>query len=381
MHRSLRALTLNELDEALQAHRDFWDINKVSAPLIEVAYAPPDVYHTPPIRGLHFPTGEQPIEPDMLDPELYWAHFESSALPVRGNLVQVAAPLGIPWMAAMSGCPLYCRRSDEELWFMGDIWAEPIARSSQELLDIVDFSLENEWHRALRQFYRFMVDKVEEEYELTTTLLRGPSDMLGQILGDQIMAIEFLDHPEETRRALDLLTDVWIEVNKDVISSIPELAGGTVNSWGIWAPGVTVRTQEDHPMILSPRMYKEFIVPCNERMAAAFDYLLMHRHSGPMLTTLGRLEALLEVEELRGVQVTRDINSPPLERLIDIYALIQEKKPVLIWGAFTREEMRRILNSLEHRGLCIKARAESWTEYHRMTQWLDGEGYAGFQDI
>ena len=378
MQSSLRALDSNELTQALQMHRDFWDINKVAPPLIEVAYAPPDVYNTPPIRGIRFPGDGQLIHPDMLDPQQYWAHFDSSALPVQGNLVQVAAPLGIPWMAAMVGCPLYCKRSDEDLWFMGDIWAEPIVRSSQEILDKLSFPPENAWYRALLDFHRFMVAKVEGRYELTTTLLRGPSDMLGQLLGDERMAMELIDHPEETRQALRLLTDIWIQVNKDVISLIPKLAGGTVNSWGIWAPGVTARTQEDHAMILSPRMYKQSIGPCNEQMGAAFDYLLMHRHSGPMITTLGRLEALLEVESVRGVQVTRDINSPPLERLIEIYGLIQKKKPVLIWGGFTRDEVRRILDSLEHRGLCIKARAESWTEYHRMIQWLEKEGYAGF---
>ncbi len=378
MQTSLPALAPNGLTQALQPHRDFWDISKAGAPLIEVAYAPPDVYHTPPIRGVRFPTSGQPIRPDMLDPEQYWAHFESSALPVQGNLVQVAAPLGIPWMAAMVGCPLYCKRSDGDLWFMGDIWAEPVARSSQELLDKVSFSPDNEWLQALLAFYRFMVGKVANKYELTTTLLRGPSDMLGQLLGDERMAMELIDHPEETRQALHLLTDIWIQVHKAVIPLIPELARGTVNSWGIWAPGVTVRAQEDHAMILSPRMYKRFIGPCNEQMGAAFDYLLVHRHSGPMIQTLGRLEALLEMENVRGVQVTRDINSPPLERLIEIYGLIQQEKPVLIWGGFTRDEIQRILDSLEHRGLCIKARAESWTEYHRVIQWLEQKGYAGF---
>jgi hypothetical protein len=371
------------LPETLAAHGAYWNMEACDAgdgpvAVIEVAYTPPDVYHTPPVWGLRVSAEESAVHPEMVDPAEHWRQLEHTQLPAQGSLVPVIAPLGIPWMAAITGCPLFYRRSDPDLTFIGDVWAEPMASSCAELLDRLGPHTGSPWYDKLLECTRLLVEQSRSQEVVSLTLLRGPTDMLGQALGDERMATEFIDHPQDAHHALERLTMMWIDVNRALLELIPKFAGGTVNGYGLWHSGTTVRCQEDHAEILSPRMYREFVVPCNEQIASAFDGVIMHRHAGPMINTLGRLEALLDVEALGAVQVTRDINSPPLERLIEIYALIQTRKPVLVWGGFTQDEIATILDRLMPQGLCIKARAESWVEYHRLVQWLRSQGYAGF---
>ena len=370
-------------DLALEAPRAFWTRDETATPLVEVSFAPSETYHSPPIRGLSVPSGQDRVEvcPEMLDPTAHWRHLQQTRLPSRGNLLPTVMPLGIPWMAAIVGCPLFCRRSDPDLIFVGDIWAEPIAENASELLDKLTDPQASPWYHQLLRCTNSLVETAGPSRCVARTLLRGPSDMLGQALGDECMATEFVDHPEEMAGALDRLTDIWITVNRAIVALLPRVKGGTVNSYGVWSPGVTVPAQEDHAEILSPRMYRSFMNPCNERMATAFGHLIMHRHAGPMIGTLGRLQALLDVAPLGAVQVTRDINSPPLHRLIEIYALIQQIKPVLVWGVFTRDEIAQVLDTLSPQGLCLKARVESWVEYHRVIQWLSDSGYLAAEDI
>jgi hypothetical protein len=239
----------------------------------------------------------------------------------------------------------------------------------------VRFSPDDQWLRKLLEFTQVLGKSGGGQYQVAPTLMRGPLDLLSQVVGDERMCYEMIDRPAKTKAALEVLTELWIQVAQAQLAAIPQLNGGHCNGYGVWAPGTTLTTQEDHSIMLSPRQYEEYLLPCNERMASQFDYLVMHLHSGSLRDTLGRLEALLNVEQLGAVQVTRDIVSPPLARLIEIYALIQERKPVIIWGAFTRDELEEIARSISSRGVCIRARIETWVEYERVRKWLGSMGW------
>jgi hypothetical protein len=66
------------------------------------------------------------------------------------------------------------------------------------------------------------------------------------------------------------------------------------------------------------------------------------------------LEAILEIDEIQCYEVNNDALGPPIADLIPCLQSIQaHRKPLLVRGSFTPEELRLVTDSLEPRGLFL----------------------------
>lgn len=61
------------------------------------------------------------------------------------------------------------------------------------------------------------------------------------------------------------------------------------------------------------------------------------------------------MENLKIIEVNRDMAGLPIFELLPILKEVQGHKPLLIWGDLTREEINELLDTLSPRGLCICA--------------------------
>jgi hypothetical protein len=66
------------------------------------------------------------------------------------------------------------------------------------------------------------------------------------------------------------------------------------------------------------------------------------------------LDAFLEVEELKCFEINNDAIGPPLAEMLPFFRMVQQaRRSLLIRGSLTPEDARKIMDSLEPRGLYL----------------------------
>ena len=265
----------------------------------------------------------------------------------------------VPWLAGIMGCELRVSSTSRTLWpipYMKDDWYKAPNQG---------FAPRLEWLDKLLEFVSYVVGRYYPD-ECIPTLdptVRGPGDLLVQVLGPERAYFGFHDHPAQIRALLDQITQLYIHWAQAQLSLIPQVDGGYCNQLGIWSPGTCIRTQEDYAINLSPAIFGEFILPCSARIIEAFDYPLFHTHSGfPQLA-----EWMLDLDALKAIDVVIDPHGKPLKSLIPLCRRILEKKALVISGPVTQEELDMLVAALPAHGLWLDI--ELVTEEERAAVW------------
>jgi hypothetical protein len=271
----------------------------------------------------------------------------------------------VPWVAGIVGCPLKVSAASRVVWpdsYMDEDWhRDPEGRFSPRL----------QWLDKLLEFVRYIVDNYFPQRCLPTMdeIARGPGDLLLHVLTPERMFYGFYDHPQELKILLDRITDYYIRWAEDQLACIPPYRGGFCNQYGIWSPGSFVRTQEDYAMTLSEGHYKEFLLPADLRVAAAFDYPVFHTHSGfPQLA-----DWVLEIEDITCIEVAIDPHGPSIEELLPQWNRILDRKCLIVMGPVTQGQLETLIRELSPGGLCLDVDVVSEEDLATAWEWDKSE--------
>lgn len=338
----------DNLEQVLRRHRAFWAMEDVDGPLLSVGWYEP-LQRRQPFR---LADGSLTQEGTRLLPELMDAHHlveqqEPPSAVVSGGFIQASAPYDLCWNEAIAGCPIH--------WKTGHVWSEPFLNDVDDLERLRVVS-DNPWLNMLLEMTRLLVEQAEGRYPVCLPLLRGPIDIASALIGDESLCWTIVDEPVRFKHLLEVCTQVFITVAKAWAAVAPPFQGGSCE-YGIWAPGRIVRLQADNAALLSPRLYRDFLLPCDARICAAFDYPLIHTHSGVLHIMV---DALLALEPLRAIQVSMDYpGGPPLAELLPLFRQINAHKPLIITGPVSQSELDILLQSLSPRGVCLQVTLHS----------------------
>jgi hypothetical protein len=101
------------------------------------------------------------------------------------------------------------------------------------------------------------------------------------------------------------------------------------------------------------------VQPVDRILARQFECSFIHLHS----TSMFLLDAFLDIEEIRCLEVNNDALGPPLAAMIRHFRKIQQAgRPLLIRGAFTPDELKLVVDSLEPRGLFLNIMVQNLDE-------------------
>ena len=334
----------------------------VGAPLMSVGRYHPLQPRAPiPLADGTRATEGRQLTPDLIDPaQLAAVHGQLSSA-FAGDFVHGVAPYDMCWAEVITGCPLY--------WMAGHVWTTPIEEFMgswvHEFMEQLRVTTDNAWLDRLLSITRLLVERAQGRYPVTQPLLRGPVDILTAVLGDEQSCFLMKDDPERFRRLLDVCTDNFIAIMKVWMAASPPFLGGYCE-YGIWASGTVVRTQADNAALISPQDYREFLKPCDERICNAFDFPLIHTHSGVIHIMV---DSLLDTEKLRAIQVSLDYPAgPSISEILPILKRINERKSLIITGGLTAKELEMLQSALSPRGLCLSVSVHDGTNGERGSQ-------------
>ncbi len=194
-------------------------------------------------------------------------------------------------MAAFLGSKLTWR--PDTTWF----WPLEGVTSLEEIQPRYD--AENPWWVRVRETTRQAVERWGEQVLVGITDLGGNLDILASLRGSEKLLFDLSDKPDEVDRLVKEITALWLRYY-DELYTITSTAGHGNACWGpVWSPGTGYMLQSDFSYMISPRMFKHFVLPDLEACCAHLDYGFYHMDGKGELP---HLDQMLKIERLRGIQ-------------------------------------------------------------------------------
>lgn len=153
------------------------------------------------------------------------------------------------------------------------------------------------------------------------TDLGGNLDILASLRNSQDLLLDLLDLPERIDFARGQITQFWLGYYSE-LRAITQKTGRGSTPWApIWAPGSCYMLQSDFSAMISPRMFKRFVLPDIVECCQQLDYSFYHLDGKGQLP---HLDMLLAVDELHGIQWIPGDGQPPPEDWLPVLACIRQ---------------------------------------------------------
>lgn len=357
---------MKSIEDLIELHMAWWRLEN-DRPLLNVAYRerfPWMWLQSDHMHGMELVlrdgtiAGDGPLTPDMLSPEkLHPKPF------THGDLFLPVTVFGkIPWLEAICGATPQLHTKANSIWagFGKGIWPDDWWAEDMEV------EIDRGWLDLLIEATRYCVEEFYGPFVVAqTSITRGMMDIAAALIGDKNVVVAMYEHPEEFHRLMDRLTDICIMVLKAQNDVIPSFRGGYVNCWGVWAPGTVTRHQEDEAAYISPKFYREFVMPYDRKLCQAFDYTAIHFHSAHHVHG----DAVTDIPELGALQF--NLEPPPygptLKEWIPILKRLIRKKPLMLHAWYlTREQINTVLEELPPQGLLLETYVQETGESYYM---------------
>jgi len=292
--------------------------------------------------------------------ENYEAHFEATYF--GGESIPCATVnLGPSVIGAYLGAPLH---HDERT-----AWQTPIVHAPSDW-DAVHFDPENQWWQHTRRITEAFVNAGEGKFFVTITDLGDATDVMSYLRTPEELCIDLLEIPETIYTVRDRITDIWFRLYEELFAIIRTKLTGSASWLQVWSPGRSYTLQSDFSCMISPSMYRDYVLPEVERMAKWLDHSIYHL-DGP--GAIQHLDMLLEIPELHGIQWVPGAGAPPAKEWPELLKRIQSAGKLLNIHA-PASDVEELLGMLSPKGLLIDThcgspdearhllkQAETWT--------------------
>jgi hypothetical protein len=329
----------------IEGYKKFWRRDSVKRPLVGFSFKswlPVEEF-----RAMQVWKDGTYLTPDMIIPEDFLD--EQEKLLVEGESMDddilrgaSASHGAIYWTDATLGCKMKV--------LPGTIVAEEKFLSWEEAEKIA-FDKNSPWFKKYLDFTAALVKRAAGRYPVSPSAVNGPIDYVVDLRGHEQTVIDLMLEPERAVPLLEKMAAFFVDVTKELWNHIPLFHGGYYDAmYNLWAPESIIRFQEDALAVLSPDLYEKYLKPVDSRVTANFGSAFMHLHATSMIA----LDQILDIPTIRCLEINNDVGGPPVSWLAPYLQKVQKaKKPLLIRGSFTPEEMRMLMDCLEPAGLYL----------------------------
>ena len=293
------------------------------------------------------------IEFQQTDPDLHQArlhaefsnqYYGGEALPISGTHLGYAVFGGEPGFA----------RGPSGYQITDYVFVEPVIEDWQRTP--YRFDPNSKWCQRFIEITRREIAESAGKYLTTLGAVLPPTDVLGLLRGYGSMCLDMVDHPEQMREALRELLGARIWLNDWFYDAVDANQHGTP-VMGMWGPGRNIDVLCDFSCLISPELYRDFVMPEIEALTRDSDHNFYHLDGADALQ---HLDALLELEDLNGIQFTPGIKDEhtPVTRWLPMFKRVLDAGKLVQVGA-RYEEVESVLEALGPRGVFISSGAPS----------------------
>jgi hypothetical protein len=207
---------------------------------------------------------------------------------------------------------------------------------------------ENGWWRRMFEVTRAAVDRWGDQLSIGFTDLGGNLDIIAHLRTSQQLLLDVCDAPEEVDRLVGETTRTWLECYEKIFAFVS--AGRGITCWGpLWSAGRGYMLQSDFSYMISPKMFRRFVLPDLEACCAAMDCAFYHLDGQGEIP---HLDMLLSIPRLRGIQWIPGDGNPTPEHWLPLLKRIRDAGK-LCQVTVSPEGALTIIRELGGKGFCF----------------------------
>ncbi len=218
---------------------------------------------------------------------------------------------GAGMLAGFLGSPVHYQT--ETTWF-GRLPVESLS----EITIAVDEA--NPWWRRVNAVTDEALARWGDRVAIGMTDIGGGLDVLASLRGTDRLLMDVLDAPDEVERLAGEITRVWLDVFDVMCRKLAPAGRGICNWSPCWAPDRGYMLQCDFSYMISPRLFRRFVLPDLIACCEAMEYGFYHLDGKGALV---HLDLLLGIERLRGIQWQPGAGNPLADQWPDVLRRIR----------------------------------------------------------
>jgi len=287
------------------------------------------------------------FSPEDLRPETAATDYEFAAARRRvacDDWMPFASPWrAVPWLEAVCGCPVRCSA--------GSMTPGHFVQSLEQLADAPLPA--DAWLTCLRHETERLAAAPPDDCWLSPTILRGPSDVIAAMRGQDKFFCDLYDGLEAIDRAAGRINQLLLDLLDMHFSAVSPKRAGFGHIYGYWAPGPTIVLQEDVLGQCSPAIYRDVFEKYNTEVVKHLGrHVLFHLHS----TGMRHWRDVLAIPGLAGLQLTVEANGPPLTDLVPVLREVLERARLILFVDHGFDQLAAALRQLPAEGLYLLLR-------------------------
>lgn len=198
----------------------------------------------------------------------------------------------------------------------------------------------------------------------------GSFDGLSQLRGNVDLMLDMLDDPEPVKEAGLALVSILKKTGDQFFDAIYENNDcGSVHGWmNTWCPGKHMQLQCDLSVMLSPDLYREFIM---EELISTSEWLDRSIYHMDGIEQIRHLDMILSVPGINMIQWVPVAGQPPITDFFPEISRIQAAGRGLVLQ-LKKKELAPVLENLSPKGLMIEIMdAESKEEADEIVKYAE----------
>ncbi|HML24799.1 MAG TPA: hypothetical protein PKD09_24305 [Aggregatilinea sp.] len=188
------------------------------------------------------------------------------------------------------------------------VWYHPCLEGPATDAPHYAFDPQNDWFLKHKALIEAGLARRDGRYLIGMPDLIENVDTLSALRGATTFMIDLLEEPEWVEEKVAEINQVFFDSFDALYDLIKDPWGGNAfSAFNIWGPGKTAKIQCDLGAMISPRMYKRFVIPALEEQANWLDYSMFHLDGTQAMV---HLDSLLAIENLDAIEWTPQAGKP-----------------------------------------------------------------------
>jgi len=247
-------------------------------------------------------------------------------------------------------------------------WSIPFVKDWDEVE--IKFRPDCFWWKRTVEFIQALRKRCDGKLLLASPTTVAGLDCLVAIRGAENLLMDLVNTPDKIKSALNAVCCAYEEILEALSVELGSEEFGSINRHGMYSKGKINVLQCDVSCAISPKMFKEFEVPCLLREAKALDAVEYHL-DGP--GALVHLPTICEIEEIDIIQWVPGAGQAEKENWTELYHKIDALGKGQIIGA-TGYQIERMWREFSSRKLFFRSGASSRKEAEDFLKELEESG-------
>ena len=213
---------------------------------------------------------------------------------------------------------------------------------------------------------KYLCAESKQEFVVSMPSTYGNMDALAHLKGSENVLIDLVEEPVKVHDAMGKIQEVFETNLKDVYSIVKDNNdGGSSIGWlQTWAPGLHAQMQSDISVMISPDLFKEYILGELKTQSSYLQYPLYHFDG---IEQIRHLDMLLSVKKLKMIQWTQVAGQPKVtEHIAQLRKIQSSGKGLLI--IVEPYQIEPLMEQLSSKGLVLVTQASSREEANEIVK-------------